>query len=139
MDDGPEVELPKRTFVDLPLDLQRTMIDYCIANRMTEMRIDDETFVLPHLLQITSRCSNAKCAKVLSSRFFRGTVVNGSLSRVRRCPDCGGKMYISHKTAVLDYYLGERKKKLRGLERFLAPLVEKEQETMGPTIEREGH
>lgn len=141
--ESPPVDVPEKTFMDLPLDLQRTIIDKCISNRTLSVKIDVggemKTYELPYLLQITYRCSNKECNDVVSSRFFRGTIVSGSIAQSRPCAKCReGKMYVSHKTAVLEYYLGEkRRKKLKGLERFLAPLIQREKEQYGPPMETE--
>ena len=125
----------QRTFVDLPLDLQRTVIDYCIANRVNRMIIESETFELPNRIQITFRCNNQKCNEVLSIRFFREDVTQGGVMATHRCPKCKGVMYVSHKTAVLDYYLGpEKKKKLKGLEIFLFKQLQEDKEQYGPII-----
>ncbi len=141
----PPVEVPEKTFVDLPLDLQRTIIDKCISNRSVSVSIrtdvDEEmkTYELPYLLQITYRCSNKNCNEVVSSRFFRTTVVGGSIAHSRPCSKCReGKMYTSHKTAVLEYYLGEkRKKKLKGLEKFLFKQLDEDRELYGPPVKTE--
>ncbi len=125
--------------MDLTLDRQRTVIDYCIANHVSSMVVDGKSYELPPLLQFTYRCSNDKCNDVIAARFFRQTVVNGSVANTRRCQKCFRKrppvyseMYISHKTAVLDYYLGPKKKKrLQGLMRYLAPIIQKEKEMYG--------
>lgn len=124
-----------RKFTDLPLDLQRTVIDNCIANRKLEMVVDEELIKLPHMIQITYRCNNPKCNEVISVRFFATTVVNSSVVPTRWCPKrCmkGATMYISHKTAVLDYYLGPKQKKsLRGLEKFFMNRIQEDKEQFG--------
>ena len=126
----------KSTFVDLPLDIQRTIIDYCIANKVTTMVVDGKTYELPHLIQFTYRCGNQKCNEVVAARFFKQTVVNGSVSSTRQCQKCRNQMYISHRTAVLDYYLGpEKQKKLKGLMKYLDPLIQKEKEIWGESGE----
>ena len=132
----PPAESTSRAFGDLPLDLQRTVIDYCIANKVTEMETDGEIFELPHMLQLTYRCSNHKCNYVLSTRFFRMDIVSGGVIASRRCLECKkGSMYVSHKTAVLDYYLGPaKKKKLKGLETFLFKQIQQEKEQYGPKV-----
>lgn len=125
-----------KTFIDLPLDIQRTVIDYCIANKQTSMTVDGRSYELPYLIQFTYRCSNTKCNEVVAARFFRRTVVNGSVSSTRQCQKCRNQMYISHRTAVLDYYLGpQKRKKLKGLMKYLAPIIQKEKEIYGETSE----
>ena len=120
------------SFIDLPLDIQRTVIDYCIANKKSFMVVDDRAYELPYLIQFTYRCSNTKCNEVIAARFFKQTVVNGSVSNIRQCPKCRTQMYVSHRTAVLDYYLGPKKrKKLQGLMKYLAPIIQKEKEIYG--------
>jgi len=124
------------SFIDLPLDIQRTVIDYCIANRTTSMVVDDKSYELPHLLQYTYRCSNQKCNEIVTARFFKQTIVNGSVSNIRQCRKCKTQMYVAHRTAVLDYYLGpQKKKKLKGLMKYLAPMIQKEKEIYGETGE----
>ena len=133
--ESPPAESKSRVFGDLPLDLQRTVIDYCIANKAIGMEVDGETFGLPHMLQLTYRCSDSQCNNVISARFFRTDIVSGGIVATRRCTECKETMYISHKTAVLDYYLGPaKKKKLKGLEVFLFKQIQQEKEQYGPKV-----
>ena len=129
--DGPRPVRKDTGFMSLPLDIQRTIIDWCIANQMEKMELDGKTYELPDLLQITFRCSNDKCNEVISARFFRTTVIRGGVASTRRCPKCRQKMYITHKTGVLDYYLGPKRKELEGLAKFFAPLIQREKEQYG--------
>ena len=130
----------------LPLDLQRTVINHCISHKVMEMEVDGERHILPHLLQITYRCNDSKCNYVISIRFFKQDVVSGAIKQTRPCPECrkrrksykhkSGSMYISHKTAVLDYYLGPTKRKKRkGLEKFLFKQIQESKEQFGPSVE----
>jgi len=127
-----------KQFTDLPLDLQRTVIDNCMANRQMEMVVEGITYRLPDMLQITYRCNNSQCNEVLSVRFYAKDVVHGNVVSTRRCPKRCSKdavMYISHKTAVLDYYLGpKRKKLLKGLERFFMKRIQEDKEQYGDPI-----
>lgn len=130
--ESPPLEREEKTFVDLPLDQQRTVIDYCIANKQSSMTVDGQSYELPYLIQFTYRCSNDKCNDVIAARFFKQTVINGSVSNTRYCRKCKNQMYISHKTAIVDYYLGpKKKKKLKGLLKYLAPIIQKEKEMYG--------
>lgn len=131
----PPAESTTRSFGDIPLDLQRTVIDYCIANKVTSMTVDGAVFELPHMLQLTYRCKDSQCNNVVSARFFCMDIVSGGVTATRRCTECKETMYISHKTAVLDYYLGPaKKKKLKGLEMFLFKQIQQEKEQYGPKV-----
>lgn len=133
MIDGPTPVAKDKGFMGLPLDHQRTIVDWCIANQKDTMSFDGRTYKLPRLLQITYRCRNDKCNEVIPSRFFSITVITGGIASTRRCPKtgCREQMYIAHKTGVLDYYLGEKRETLKGLTKFFAPILQEEKEQYG--------
>lgn len=132
--DGPTCKRKgKRTFVDLPFDVQRAIIDRCVSNESTVMRYDGETFELPEVIQFTYVCSNGKCKAVLTSRFFRTAVINGGVNRKRECPHCRSSCFVKHKTAelVLPIHSSAEKEELIGIRKFLAQVLEDERELYG--------
>ena len=131
--ESPDLKQEEDIFTNLPLDLQRTMIEWCVANKQDTMDVEGKVYTLPHIIQFTYRCTNQKCNEVIQKRFFKDTVLTGYISDTSYCVKCKSKMYTAHKTATIDYHLGvKEKEKLKGLMKFLAPMLVDEQDTYGP-------
>lgn len=93
---------------DLPIDLQRKLIDYCIQENATIIFFDGEEYSLPNIIQITYFCE--VCSGSFPIKIFKEDVILNKFMSSLPCPNCDVPknrvmIYIYHKTSVTQQIL----------------------------------
>ena len=90
-------------FSELPPDMQKTLIDWCIQERQLTTVYEGVTLELPNMLQLTYFCKKDGVSYPI--RLYSSDLILGKYSKHLKCPDCNKDMYIAHKTMPLDHTL----------------------------------
>ncbi len=86
---------------DLPIDIQRKIIDYCIKEKSLKVLYEDKLYELPAVLQITYFCK--ECSQSFPVRAYTTDLIIRRISSQLQCPNCKQRMNIYYKTIPLAY------------------------------------
>jgi hypothetical protein len=105
-------------FEKLPPDVQRTIIDWCIKEKVDTIVYEKQEYILPRFVQITFSCRD--CGQAFPVRVFKKDLFDeAGFNSKHRCPLCHKPMTIAHKSAAVDYSLiGEGSKDKHSLATF---------------------
>lgn len=106
-------------FAELPHDIQREIIDWCIKENTLEIFHEEQLYKLPTLIQITYYCE--KDAVSYPTRIYAIDLIQDvSHSKKIKCKLCYNWIYITNKSAVtLHIISGKAKKDLSGVRKFI--------------------
>lgn len=91
-------------FERLPPDVQRTIIDWCIKEKVDTIIYEKHEYILPRFVQITFSCRD--CAQSFPVRVFKQDLFDeAGFNTKHRCPLCRKPMSIAHKSASVDYIM----------------------------------
>ena len=106
---------------NLPLDLQRKLIDWCIQEQSLTINFDGNEYTLPNIIQLTYFCE--ECGSSYPIELYTVDLVKNRFAQAITCPNCNQyrfKAYIYHKTVPLDHVLiSTFKESVVGLKKFL--------------------
>ncbi len=86
---------------DLPIDIQRKIIDYCIKEKTHKVLYEDKLYELPTVLQITYFCK--ECSQSYAIRAYTTDLIVRRIASQLMCPSCRKRMNIYYKTIPLAY------------------------------------
>jgi hypothetical protein len=87
----------------LPPDIQRSLIDIAIKERIDTVAYNKKEYTLPKILQLTYFCK--KCSQSFPVRIYTKDLLKNGYGKSIRCTGCNKDIHVEHKTVSLDYAL----------------------------------
>jgi len=109
--DIPVEDRSKGVFEDLPLSIQRAIINRARQAKDTTIIYKDKVYDLPTFSQVTYRCTNQRCQATRPMRLYTKDLIHSNISNNIKCHMCRYKMEVILMSATLDHSLEIRRKK----------------------------
>lgn len=84
-------------------DIQRSLIDIAIKEKINVVLFEDKEYTLPTILQLTYFCK--KCSQSYPVRIYTIDLLKNGYGQSIRCVSCKKEIHVEHKTVSLDYAL----------------------------------